>query len=350
MNVAAGGVLGAALVASGVALAGSTSAPATVRVERTVYLMGTRTSLVASAADRPTALSRLERMLRVLEETEAELSTWRVESVLSALNRQPVQAPWHAPEALCRVFKHLAAWHDETDGAFDPAIGALVDAWGLGEGGRRPTLDELAAARARSGLAGVAFEPDRCLVTRLRDVGFDSGGFGKGEALDRVARDQAARSGGAWMVDLGGQIAANAAEDSDAWSVAIAHPARRTEPVLTLRLATGSLATSGGSERDGRVGNQRIGHVLDPCSRLSVSRPASVIVWRRHALAADIVSTALYVMGVEQGLRWAETRRIAAALLVPAQVSVPPSSRSGSRSAMQIHTTAAFRERFLSEE
>ena len=50
-------------------------APA-VRVERTVYLMGTTATFVVEATDRPAALEQLERMVRVVESTEAELSTW----------------------------------------------------------------------------------------------------------------------------------------------------------------------------------------------------------------------------------------------------------------------------------
>ncbi len=43
----------------------------------------------------------------------------------------------------------------------------------------------------------------------------------------------------------------------------------------------------------------------------------SVTVWHRRALVADILSTALFVMGPDEGLRWAEARGIAACYLVP---------------------------------
>ena len=43
----------------------------------------------------------------------------------------------------------------------------------------------------------------------------------------------------------------------------------------------------------------------------------SVTVWHRRALVADILSTALFVMGPDEGLRWAEARGLAACYLVP---------------------------------
>jgi thiamine biosynthesis lipoprotein len=82
-------------------------------------------------------------------------------------------------------------------------------------------------------------------------------------------------------------------------------------------MASGSLSTSGGSERDRRVQGQRIGHIIDPRTGRPSTFDGSVVVWSERGLAADIISTALYVMGPDEGLRWAEPRRIAACFLVP---------------------------------
>jgi thiamine biosynthesis lipoprotein len=55
------------------------------------------------------------------------------------------------------------------------------------------------------------------------------------------------------------------------------------------------------------------------CHCSPTGRPApfegSVIVWHERALVADIVSTALYVMGPHDGVLWAEARGIAACYL-----------------------------------
>ena len=96
-------------------------APPPVRVERAVFLMGTVATFVAEAADRDTGLARLERMVRVVEETEAELSTWRDDSVLSAVNRQPVGEALPVPPAACGLLGRVATWRETTGGAFDPS-------------------------------------------------------------------------------------------------------------------------------------------------------------------------------------------------------------------------------------
>ena len=326
-------VIAVLLVAGGVLVSTDTTF---IRVERRAYLMGTRATLVTLAADRTRGLHDLERMLRVLEATEAELSTWRDDSVLSALNRHPVGEAWLAPESLCGLFGELLTWHVETGGAFDPAVGSLVAALGLRDRGERPSAAVLERARAQTGFRHFVFEPSSCLITRQRDALLDAGAFGKGEALDRIVRQDRRQSAGQWMIDFGGQIVV-AGTRNEGWPVALAHPDRRSMPVLELRLIAGSLATSGGGERDRWVDGAQMGHILDPRDGRPLSRPASVTVWHTSALAADVLSTALYVMGVENGLAWAEARQIAACFVVPTGTGID----------IEIKATRVFRQRFL---
>ncbi len=65
------------------------------------------------------------------------------------------------------------------------------------------------------------------------------------------------------------------------------------------------------------VGNRRLGHILDPRTGKPAGFKGSVSVWHEQALIADILSTALYVMGPEKGLSWADGRNVAACFLVP---------------------------------
>lgn len=316
--------------------AGAAPQGAVQPVKRQAYLMGTRASLTILAVDRRQGLDSLERMLRVLEAAEAELSTWRPDTLLSAINRQPVGMPWSGPASLCSLLGELALWHRETAGAFDPAVGSLIRAWGLREAGRWPEPAELGRARAASGLGHLAIERAPCRITRLRELLIDAGAFGKGEALDRVAAEARAAGARPWIVDLGGQVAVGAS-DGEGWPVALAHPRRRGEAALELRLDSGSLATSGGAERDLEVDGRAIGHILDPRSGRPLSRALSVTVWHRRALIADVLSTALYVMGPERGLAWAEQRAIAACFLIPEERGA----------AFTVRASRAFTERFL---
>ena len=288
---------------------------APLRVERTVHLMGTWATLVVEATDRAAGLRALERMVGAIEHTEASLSTWRADSVLSALNRYPVHEPFGLPPPLCGLWPRLARWHRLTGGAFDPAVGRLVEAWGLRAGGAVPAPDALRAALAATGFARFRFDSETCRVTRTADATLDAGAFGKGEALRRLV--DASPGGDPWMVDFGGQIAVGGRPAGEGWPVAVAHPARRHRPALELVLAAGSLATSGASERTWLVEGRPVAHILDPRTGRPVRSSESVTVWHADPLTADVLSTALYVMGAGEGLDYAERRGVAALFLAP---------------------------------
>ena len=293
----------------------SASAQEPIRIQRTVFLMGTFATFVAEAADREAGLAKLERMVRIIEHTEAELSTWRDDSVLSAVNTQPVGEALPVPPTVCGLLGRIGGWHAATDGAFDPAVGTLIEAWGLRGDGRQPDDDELQAALAASGLDKLVLDAESCAVTRRAAVTIDAGGFGKGEALDRVREAERGRSG-AWFIDFGGQMTVSGEASDVGWTVGVAHPARRGTAVLELSLAAGSIATSGGSERDLVLEDgSRIGHIIDPRNGWPVIRSASVTVWHESAFVADVLSTALYVMGQDRGIAWAAARGIAACFI-----------------------------------
>ncbi len=289
---------------------------AMVRVERQVFLMGTVATLVTYASAREPGLATLERIVELLEATEAELSTWRPDSAISRLNRTPIGTVQVVASPLCELLSELKVWHGYTQGLFDPAIGRLLEVWDIHGAGRRATPDEVAAARARSGFRYIRVDPAACHVVRQADVTLDTGGFGKGAALDRV---QVALGGSSpTLVDLGGQVMTyGPPPNQPGWPIGLAHPRRRTVVAATVLLRTGSLSTSGGSERDREVDGVRIGHILDPLSGRPVSHEWSVVVWHPRALAADILSTALYLMGPRAGLAWAEQRGLAVCFLVP---------------------------------
>ncbi|HSR51858.1 MAG TPA: FAD:protein FMN transferase [Acidobacteriota bacterium] len=289
-----------------------------VVVERQVYLMGTRCRLAAVAADRESAIRGLESLLTLLEASEGELSTWRPNSRLSLLNQQPLFQPLALHPGLCRLFEELRRWHYETGGAFDPFIGRLLEAWDIRGRGHLAQAPELEAALQASGLRHIRFDPQACTVAKEREVLIDAGAFGKGEALDRAFAHSQKLGLKGWMADLGGQIGVwgNPPRGLD-WDVRVAHPRHRQQTLTALKLAAGSLAVSGGSERDLTVDGEAVSHIIDPRTGRPVSFRGSTVVWHQSGLASDVLSTALYVMGTDQGSKWAQERGIAACFLIP---------------------------------
>ncbi len=299
------------LTAALLALSGLAPSPtASVAVEREAYLMGTLLRVSVEAPDHSTGLAAIERAFTEVQRLEDLLSTWRPDTELARLNAASVGAPFAASTELVGLLQEARRWRDATEGAFDPGLGVLIDAWDMRGAGRRPSPEELAAARGATGL--VLFDVDAAsgTVRRTREGAWiDSGAFGKGAALRGarvVLEDAGIRSA---LLDFGGQVLAIGLPAGDSgWSVAVAHPARRSEPAAAIRIADASASTSGQSERGVELEGCRVGHILDPRSGRPVPAWGSVTVVAADPLVADALSTGLFVLGPERALAWARDK------------------------------------------
>ena len=283
------------------------------RIERAVGAMGTTLSVEVEGFSRADAVAASEAAVRAIEAAEERLSTWRATSELSRLNASAIGETVEISEELAAEIGAALAWSRATGGAFDPAVGGLVRAWGLRTGGRQPERAEIDAALVRGGAAaGLALEGRR--ARRLdRALALEEGGFGKGAGLDAALHALARSSARAATLDLGGQVALF---DRDALAARarrfeIADPRSRARAAVAVTIEEGSLSTSGNSEKAVNVGGVRVGHILDPRTGAPARDFGSLTVWTRArcggapATAADCLSTGLFVLGPERALAFA---------------------------------------------
>jgi thiamine biosynthesis lipoprotein ApbE len=297
---------------TGLILGGAVGSPAHAQetVERHLAAMGTHLGIEVTAPTRAAALAASEAAVRAIEAVEVRLSTWTDASELARLNAAPVGQPVAlSPELAADLALAREVWRD-TDGAFDPGVGALVRAFGLRDGGREPAAGELEAALAGGGFGSLHL--DGRAATRLRaGLVLEEGGFGKGVGLEAALTALRDAGATAATVDLGGQTAMLPAADGAVAATqrfAVADPRDRAATVVEVALERGSLATSGNSERGIVVAGEPRSHLLDPRTGRPAADFGSVTVWTEDAAYADALSTALYVMGPDAGLEWAAAR------------------------------------------
>jgi thiamine biosynthesis lipoprotein len=275
--------------------------------------MGTTVGIRVAAPTREGALRASEAAVLALADAADRLSTWQAGGALARLNAAPVRQAVVLDAATAAELGVALACAAQTEGAFDPTVGALADAWGLRRGGALPGRRALRQARRATGHH--LLQLDGPAATRLHaGLRIEEGGFGKGAALDAALAAAAAAGATAAVIDAGGQLALRGPG-----RVAIAHPARRHEAAVVFALDGGHVATSGNGEQSFTVDGRRYGHLLDPRRGRPAPIWGSVTVFAERGLAADCLATALYVLGPDDGLRWAGQADVAALFLVDAQ-------------------------------
>src|SRR5574338_167571 len=304
-----------------------------VTLSREFIAMSTELRVSLTAPDRPAALQALEAAYQAVIETDGLLSTWHP-SALDSLNHTDVTRATPLSAELAAITCTVLAWRDSTAGAFEPVSGALTDAWDIRGKGRVPDASALARALAATGPAAMTFTPE-CAAGVRHDAGtwLDSGGFGKGAALAHAAATLRSLGVTSAFLDFGGQLMAlGAPVNGGSWTAAIADPGDRQRPVLRLRVDGVSASTSAQSEHRVTVHGVRYGHIMDPRTGRPAASWGSVTVLAADPLVADILSTALFVMGPDAGLAWADRHpRIGAVFLVRRHGRLDIRASSGAR-------------------
>lgn len=274
---------------------------------RSRYLMGTVCEVVVDG-DLETAEAAFAEIARV----EQLLSTWRDSSELSALNQSHGAAVSMELYTLLSEAMRLAQM---TEGAFNPLVGPLVELWKSRGEGVVPSFGEIDHVLPQLALDGPRFDAASRRITLPAGVSFEEGGFGKGYALDLAAASLQSAGAASFMIDFGGQLVIRSQQPVE---VAIANPGRRDETAIVLSISAGSLSTTSGSEKSFVVDDERYSHILDPRDGRALPPRGSVSVVSESAMEADVLSTALYVMGLADGLAWADAHDVVAVFIVPA--------------------------------
>lgn len=256
-----------------------------------------------------------------LGRVDALMSTYRPASELSRFNAAAT-GEWLAvaPDTATVIEEALRA-ASISGGAFDATVGPLVDLWGFGprDGKGMPGDEAIADASALTGPGGFEYEPARRVLAKSRNgLRMDLSGIAKGHAVDLVAARIQAQGFENYLIDVGGELRARGRKaDGTAWRIGIEHPGpgpRRVQRVVAMD--SGTIATSGDYrnffERDGR----RYSHTIDPRTGQPVGHAlASVSVLDDRAMTADALSTAMMVLGPDEGLALAERLDVPALFL-----------------------------------
>ncbi len=272
--------------------------------ERARYLMGSPCRIVASHPEPGRAAALIENAFTEIDRWNSILSDWDAGSELSRLNASAARAPVACSEDLFAWLERTVEFVRETEGAFDPTAGALVDLYAIRSGGRWPSDPEIESARGRVGVSRVALDA-RARTVRFLSAGvrLDPGAIGKGTALDAAGR--VLREGGAdWaLLDFGGQIlAVGAGPSGEGFPVDLPLAGGGRGPEV-IRLRDASASTSSNSERGVEVEGRLLGHIFDPRTLLPVGSRGTVTVVAPTAERADALDTAFFVMGAEQALK-----------------------------------------------
>lgn len=239
--------------------------------QETVFAMDTVMDLQVWGKDGREAVAQLKVLLTDLEKT---WSAQNPDSLLSQMNN--TEDPTHP------LLEQVLLLSEQTGGAFDPQLGAVMELWGFrSKEYTVPTTEQLAQA--------------------LQEKTWDLGGAVKGYAGQRAVQLLESLDIDRAILNLGGNIQTYGTKsDGKPWVIGIQDPDGEAYLGTVSVAGTAAVVTSGDYQRYFERDGVRYHHILDPKTGMPAqSGLRSVTVICRDGLTADVLSTALFVMGLE---------------------------------------------------
>lgn len=277
---------------------------------------------VSAYAESEDAFLRLtEPMWRRLEEIDRALDPYHGYEGLHNLyyvNLHAAEAPVRAEDVL---FDMLLWYRDnrlETGETVNIAMGAVLNLWhdAREAGGPPPSEEVLRAAALHTDFGDVILdEAARTVFFADPLLKLDPGAVGKGYAAREALK---ALGEGAVLVNLGGIVACAGAPDGrDFWRVAVQSPFSASDSLGILRVKDESVVTSAVYQRFFEWDGARYHHLIDPETLIPGNFYSSVTVVCKDPAAADLLSTRLFLLPIEESRAAAESAGADALWVLP---------------------------------
>ena len=277
------------------------------------------------------------------------LSRFLSESDVSRMN--DAAGNWHdCGKDVWTMLQIAQALYEETDGAYNVAVGPVMDLWDFKtEPLVFPERDALARALSRADLSAVELDRmpehdgaseagnvqtslDPEASGRLKAAGseltnsllgletfmvklpvgmrIDLGSIAKGYITDRAGEFLLQHGATSGFLNFGGNILVLGPKaDGSAWRFGQQEPYETfgTKLWAILTATCGSFATSGGYERGVTVDGVRYHHLIDARTGYPVQNDLlTATVYAGNAMMADALSTSIFVLGADDGLKLAQ--------------------------------------------
>jgi len=250
-----------------------------------------------------------------LNEINKVFSNWDPQSELSLLDSEPANTWIEVSDELLFVLTESKKIMQQTDGAFDPGIGRLIDIWGFGPKRveQKPDRSQIEDMVALSSLRNLYIENNK--IKKDIDIHINLSAIAKGYAVDEIAELLRVKGFEDFLVEIGGEVIASGENIDQEWTVGIENP--NSQMSIPITLINQAIATSGNYRNFFIWEGEKYDHIIEPSSGLPIrSDLASVSVIHPQTMMADAYATAMMVMGSERSKELAEQLNLSVILIL----------------------------------
>ncbi len=210
---------------------------------------------------------------------------------------------------LFELLKQSKLYYEKSNGAFNPAIGAISSVWHKyrtdcleNEICQVPSDEELESKSSLINTEDLIFNEERKSVfLQTEGMSLDLGGIAKGYATNKVAEYLKSVGIDKYIINAGGNVDTGLHPENRDWKIGLENPISIGEYYKVVELRNKSVVTSGDYQRYYEHEGIRYHHIIDTKTLKPLSLYKSVSVVCVNSGIADMLSTALYNLSIEEG-------------------------------------------------
>lgn len=252
-----------------------------------------------------------------LSDLEKQLSVRVEDSEVAKCNRNyAVDGVYELSDDIVTYLKDEMQIGKETDGALSPCIRPISDLWGIEDGKTEIPDDRLIQETLKSTNMDDMEVAENGVIFHAENMAIDFGAVGKGIACDGIAERLAGADIQGAVISVGGSILVYGDKgDGRDWHIGIQNPRAEEGEVFGIVDIEGNkmISTSGDYEKYFEADGKRYHHIFDPATGYPAdSGLISVTIISDSGFLSDAMSTACFVMGLEDGMAYAEEKGVEA--------------------------------------
>jgi len=265
--------------------------------------MGTEVTVYLWHEDNEAGQDAINAVFTEVARIDNLMSTYIEDSEMSAINREAANGPVEVSEELFTLILRSLDISVLTRGAFDITYDSVGQHYDFREG-RRPDEETISEELPRLNYRFVETSRDDGTIYFTQEgVRINLGGIAKGYTVERgidVLRQYGVAHA---RVTAGGDSRLLGDRRGQPWMVGVQNPRDPDQVAVTIPLENEAISTSGDYERFFEEDGERYHHIIEPATGQPAGEVRSTTIIGPDAVLTDALSTSVFVMGVDQGLR-----------------------------------------------
>ena len=245
--------------------------------------------------------NEIEAIFAAIDES---LSPFNKNSIITKVNNN---IPVNLNDYFIDVFNFSMRIAKLTNGAFDPTVAPLVNAWGFGfKENQEVSPKSIDSLRHIVGYQNISIKANK-VVKQNPKITLDFSAIAKGYACDVIANMFKENNISNFMIEVGGEIVAHGVNpNNDKWNIGIASPIDNNESIdnsyqAVISISDNALATSGNYRNFYYKNGKKFAHTIDPKTGYPVQHSLlSATVIAPTCAIADAYATSFMVMGMDK--------------------------------------------------